>query len=525
MKTIIRDKDLLWFALIALAILAFGSVPFLVGESSQTEEWRFKGIYFDTEDYAVHLAMMQAGQLGDWSYKLRFTDEPHLPAYLRLFYVTLGHISIWIGSDVEVTYHVARCFFGLIALYYIYGVCQKFLSTKNQARTAFLLAVLGAGVGWLQLSLGVPLEPISPIDFWLIDAYIFFSISLFPAFSFSLMLMALSVNLFFNYFETGNWKLILQICILAILSQTTNPISFAVVDMVFAGAVLSLWWREGKVKPCHFIALAVIALSQIPLLIYNFLVLSRVPIWSQFTNQNLTLSPPLGYYLLGFAPFFLFVPYAIYLAIRERTPSTLALTFWVVAGFSFAYVPVAIQRRFLLGITIPLGILAVYGLGNIIQRAPFLLKRENLVYFTYVLLSSISTMYLILGLSLFLKTLPPERYYPRELDDAFAWLNENVPPNDFVLANITTSQLVAQKTGLRVYVGHEMETIHFEQKKLGMQGFFEGTQPPAWLSQTHIGWVIFGPYEREITGDFIPPASLELVYNENNVKIFKVISK
>lgn len=93
MKKIIQEKDLFWFAIIAIIILTFSSIPFFVGVSSETDEWRFKGIYFDTEDYAVHLSMMQAGRLGDWAYQLRFTDESHSAAYLRLFYVVLGHFS------------------------------------------------------------------------------------------------------------------------------------------------------------------------------------------------------------------------------------------------------------------------------------------------------------------------------------------------------------------------------------------------------------------------------------------------
>ena len=525
MKKHFQEKDTFWFVFIAIAILTFSYIPFFVGHSSETDKWRFRGTYFDTEDYAVHLSMMQAGRLGDWAYQLRFTDEIHSPAYLRLFYLVLGHISKWIGLSVESTYQLARWVFGFGALYFIYKVCQRFLPKKNQARAAFLLAVIGAGTGWIMLFLGVPLKPISPIDFWLIDAYIFFSISLFPSFSFSLLLMAVSVSLFFDFLETSKWNLVFGICFLAILSQTTNPISFAAIDAAFAGTTLMLCLQKHKLKTRHIIALICIAFSQIPLLVYNFLVLSRTPIWSQFTNQNLTLSPPFSFYLLGFAPFLLFTPYTIYLAIREKISTLLGLTFWVFASFSLAYLPVAIQRRFLLGVTIPLAILAIYGLSRLIQKVPFLLKRESLIYFTYILFSSISTIYLILGLSIFLKTLPAERFYPKELDDAFIWLEENAAPNEFVLADISTSQILAQKTDLRVYVGHEMETIRFEEKKQKMQTFFKNPLSSDWLLQTQIHWVIFGPYEKKISITFLPPTNFELVYNKNGVQIYTIISQ
>ncbi len=261
MKKIIVQKDLLWFSAIATAILAFSSLPFWVGRSSETNDLFFRGTYFDETDYAVHLSMMQAGRMGDWGYQMRFTDEEHPAAYLRLFYPALGHISKWIALDVETTFHLARWVLGLIALYAIYQLCRNFFPVSNHARAAFVLAVLGAGAGWLQLLLGTPLEPISPIDFWLIDAYVFFSISLFPSFSFSLALMASTLSLFLDYLKTGKWRTIIFVSLLAILSQTTNPIAFAVVDMAFAGAVFTLWWKNRKVETHHLLALFIIALD------------------------------------------------------------------------------------------------------------------------------------------------------------------------------------------------------------------------------------------------------------------------
>lgn len=119
-------KDLLWFSLIAIAVLAFSSIPFLVAKSAETDTLRFRGTYFDEADYAVHISMMQAGRMGDWVYQMRFTSEEHQPAFLRMFYLILGHISKWIDLDVETTFHIARWFFGIIALYSIYGLCKKF---------------------------------------------------------------------------------------------------------------------------------------------------------------------------------------------------------------------------------------------------------------------------------------------------------------------------------------------------------------------------------------------------------------
>lgn len=519
MKKILPSTDLLWFFITALLVMAFASIPFWVGRSSETADLRFRGTYFDETDYAVHLSMMQAGRMGDWAYQMRFTDEKHPAAYLRMFYIVLGHISGWIGLDVESTFHLARWLFGIAALYAIYRLCRKVFVRVNHARAAFLLAVLGAGVGWLQLILGASLDPISPIDFWLIDAYLFFSISLFPSFSFTLALMAWALNLFLDYLETGKPQTVLLVSLLAVLSQTTNPISFAVVDMAFAGAVCALWWNNRKIESCHVAVLAVIAFAQIPLLVYNFLILSRDPFWSQFTAQNETLSPPPIFYLWGFAPFWLFALYGIFLALRERNPKLLALTAWVVGGFALAYLPVAIQRRFILGITIPLAALAIHGLRDLLKRIPVLAKRENVIYFSYILLASVSSIYLNLGLSLFLKTLPDDRFYPRDVESALVWLEKNAEPNDFVLADVPTSQLVAQRTQFKVYVGHEMETLRYEEKKERMELFFDGEISDGWLGETQVKWVIADK------DDDLNTSGLEVVYDNESVIVYRVADR
>ena len=321
------------FALItslSIFILIVSSIPYRIGYKSETSNLVFKGIYYDTQDYAVHISMMQAGRLGDWAYQFRFTSEEHSPAFIRLFYIFLGHISRWTRLDVETIFHIARWVFGLMALYAIENLFKQSFPENTTARFAFFLTVFGAGIGWLQLILGAPLEPISPIDFWLIDAYILFSISLFPSFSFILTLMAGGLYLFLDFLKNEKWQNILWISLFAVIGQLFNPIAYAVVDVSMLGAVLFTWWNQRKVKSKHAYALIAIAFAQIPLLIYNLDILTRDPIWSQFTRQNETLSPPPAFYLWGFFPFWIFAIIGIIKAIRSRDAVFGAMSFWVV---------------------------------------------------------------------------------------------------------------------------------------------------------------------------------------------------
>jgi hypothetical protein len=174
-----KNKEFILFFLAATAILLMSSLPTWAGRAAQNDRVSFSGLYYDTPDYSVYIAMMQSGHQGDWLYQFRFTTEKIDPVAMRLFYILLGHISRWLHLQVETTFHLFRWLMGYVALYAIFLLCRRVFTNKSWLWSSFFLAALGSGLGWLLLLAGWSPGPITPIDFWLIDAYAFFSISLF----------------------------------------------------------------------------------------------------------------------------------------------------------------------------------------------------------------------------------------------------------------------------------------------------------------------------------------------------------
>jgi hypothetical protein len=522
--TKLHKKEFLWVLVVSVLILAWGSVPTWVGYRAETKELRFRGIYFDSQDYAAHIAMMEAGAHGDWSYQFRFTTESFRPAYVRIFYIVLGHFSRLLGIAPEAFFHLARWLLGLIALYTLYELMRQIFQDIFWVRTAFLLGTLGSGLGWLQLIFNWIPGRITPIDFWLIDSYVFFSLSLFPHFAFVTAVTCLTLSFWLNYLETLNYKNIIWIALISILVQFTNPIAFAVVDASILGAAFFSWWEDSKMNKAHFVALIAIVISQIPLLAYNALILSGDPPWSQYTRQHQTLSPPPVYYIWGFALFWLPAIWGTFHALRDKQSSLGAAIFWVFTAFLLAYAPLYIQRRFLQNITIPLAILATQGLVALFetgttQQSDLTRWNKNLVV-AYIFLASLSSIQIGLGQSIYLQTHPQGFFYPTNLDDAISWLRAHAYYNDFVLASEETSQVLAQKAGVRVYGGHEMETLDNTTKETNVAGFFERNLPS--LVRQPIQWIVYGPTERKLWPQFHPSESLELVYDANEVQIYKV---
>jgi len=441
-----------------------------------------------------------------------------------MFYIVLGHFSKWLGLTLEFTFQLARWLLGFAALFAIYSLMRHIFPDIFWARIAFLLAALGSGAGWLQLIFNWTSSKVTPIDFWLIDDYVFFSLSVFPHFAFVAVAMSLTLSLWLIFLKKPRWINIMWIGLIAILIQFVNPIAFATVDASFVGAMLFSWWNTRRIRWIDAGALLMIAITQIPLLTYNFIVLSSDYIWSQFTSQNQTLSPPADYYLWGFALFWPFAILGAIIALSKKSNGLGAAIFWVISALLLAYAPFYIQRRFLQNITIPLAILATQGLVTLFesrtnQRLGLKRWKESLVIMI-VFLASLSSIQIGLGQSIYLQSHPENFFYPASLDNAILWLRYHAQYNDFVLASEVTSQVLAQKAGMRVYHGHEMETLDYEIKKANVLAFFQGDLPS--LASKPIKWIVYGPAERKFVSDFQPPPSLELVYDSRGLQIYRV---
>jgi len=519
-----EKKDILWILTVSILILILASLPTWAGYGAETSELKFRGMYYDSQDYSAHIAMMESGIHGAWSYQFRFTSEALRPAYVRLFYIILGHFSRWLGLNPELAYQLALWIFGIFALVSLYRLMRHIFQERFWARVAFFLAAVGSGVGWLQLIFNWTSTQISPIDFWFIDSYIFFGLSVFPHFSFVTAGFCLALSNWLAFIKDPKIQNIFWISVIAFLVQVANPIAFVVVDASFAGAVVFAWWKGSKINPAHIVGLLVIALFQVPFLIYNLVTFSQDPLWSQYTSQHQTLSPPPDYYLWGFAPFLPFAILGAVSALREKSYALGAFVIWIVTAFVLAYSPLYVQRRFVQDITIPLGVLATQGWIQLCERRIFpgsdVMRRKKMLVMLFVFVASLSSVQLSLGRMAYLQTLPEYFYYPSSLDASIAWLRKHADYNDIVLAEELTSQVLAQKAGVRVYGGHEMETLNYLDKQSNVSDFFEGQFPA--LANPPIKWVLYGPEEEAIHPHFAAPETLELVFETPQLKIFQV---
>jgi hypothetical protein len=215
--------------------------------------------------------------------------------------------------------------------------------------------------------------------------------------------------------------------------------------------------------------------------------------------------------------------------LREKDPRKLGFLAWVVGAFVCAYLPTGLQRRFMHGMTIPLSVIAVVGLRD--GLIPWKSKRRQILYLQrpkalalLVLgLASLSSIYFILGTSMFLALRPDAYFDSYGLVTAVDWLTVRAGRDDFVMSSERTGQLVAARAGLPVYLGHPMETVDYQKKTDQVSAFFEKKPGMATWNVSCCAWLIFGPYEGAQVGDNLSFPNYQKAYSNRQVTIYQKI--
>ncbi len=534
----IRPCERRWALTAALLVLALSSLPYLAGRLSQTADLRFGGAIYDRQDVAVHLASIRLGMRGEWAYQFLATPEPHPAAHVKGFYLALGHLARLMGLQPLSIYHLARWGFGLAALLEAYAFAAFLLRPVALRRLAFLFFALGSGLGWLQLLLGwLPAPDLFPIDFWLVDAYGFFSLLTFPHFAAAFWLLLIMVRAVAGFFDGGSGAMLGQGLAAALALQWVQPFAPAIGDLALAGYVALGWVSERRIRWRDALGLMLLGALQIPLLLYSLRVFSGHPLWRTFRDQNITLSPPPTSYLLGYGLLTPLALWGLWLALRRprrrgwRLPAA-----WVLGAALMAYMPFSLQRRFTEGLIAPIAVLAAIALGY--GLLPWLRRRlrmaqtrwrkaRNLGLALLVAAASLSSLYLAFGGSLLASMHHPPLFDPVPLTEALDWLGEREQWRIPLFAAERTGLVALGQIGQRVYLAHVIETADYRAKQRLVADFFGDAMTDVdrrrLLADCGCRLLLYGPYEREL-GNWDPAGAdiLQQVYARDGVAIYRL---
>ena len=498
---------------VVIVFLLMVTLPYLYAANVASDKYIFGGFLLNPIDGNSYLAKMYEGWRGNWRFTLPYTAEDSSGGYLFLLYLALGHIARLIGGSRILLFHLARIVASLVMFASLNRFLRYTIDDKQVRLTAFSIAVLGGGLGWIALMFGVFTS-----DFWVAEAYPFLSAYANPHFPFGLALL-----LYVFTFNQGKiqeirevwWKILLAAFLLGLVMPFGVVLALLVLLAVVAW---ELYPRFDKFKNSTNLWRAFwVFLGGVPVLFYDLWVIHQDRLLSVWNAQNNTPSPPLIDLLLSLSPVLILAIIAVPWVIRSKSNNIRLLLVWSLIGLILLYIPWGLQRRFMMGIYIPLSTLAAFGLGKIAKSAR-----------VYSLLSVILIMFIIpTNIIVLLASLQGAAKHDKQLYltkaelQAYQWIEANTTPDALILAAPENGLLIPGFTGRRVFYGHPFETPNSEYELNRVTSFFQGDIDQTSVLLRQADYLYIGPREREL-GWRSFPVELLVVYENPDVTIYGV---
>lgn len=532
-----HEKLFLWLTIIL--ILALSSTSLIVAWLTTPIDKIFTGVLGgDGADIMVYLSQIEEASRGRFLLHNLYTSESSAGLILSPLWLVLGWIKGITGISSLFLFHASRVIFGGAFLYFLYLYISRFFSSVIWCRICFLMTCFGSGLGVIYLLVNlaaVPVSIMSSVDLWLTQSHILTIIMHSPLFIVSIGLLLLIFWWAEERLSVASIKETMIMGAVTLLLGLIHPY-----DLIIIGAVLVVWFLcrcliEKKWLKQELWKLIIVGLVSGLAVVYFWWLLKSDPAVAAWAKQNITLSPPLIYYLWGLGiilPLFLV---GAMLATKRHWQNMWFLVAWGIVGLILLYAPVQFQRRLVNGLIIPLTILGVAGLMVIWQKLRGVLVKTTLVIIMVFLLLP-STLFniafdiLTKDKRIYKTTNGQEAYayLPHNIYNSFFWIRHNFSDDQVVLSSAAMGVFIPYLGGSKVYLGHHHQTGDFVNKRQKVEEWFftdnnNDEQKIAWLKDQGINYVFWGPAEQAL-GTYAPnqKSYLHQVYSYNNVSIYKV---
>ncbi len=490
-----------WVVIFAVGLTALAFAPFLwvIFSDASTTNWQFMGMLNNYRDGATYLSKMVQGMEGTLLINFRHTPEPHSGVFIQVLYPALGQVARVVGIPPIALFHVARVVASLIMYMALYHLGASIWMRLRTRRIFFILVAIGSGLGWFfSPLLGNTAFP----DLSIPEIFPFYSSLVNVHFPLAIACLALLSSILILAFRPGsnddpgvqNGGLIaglLSVALSLLFPQALMPFGIAV--GLYVG---SHWIAHRKITMRELRWLLVVILPAVPVAVYYAAIVTYNPVVAEWNRQNVTLAPSPIIFVLGLGiPLVVALP-GIYRALRRfETDGDRFMLLWLLAMVVLIYLPTNIQRRFAVGMMIPIAYFATRSLEDFWFQHITRRWRYRLMVVALPLMIMSYALVLLANLSI-----TPGPFLQRDYTVAFEWLKQNTVSDRVILASEKVSVWIPGWVGDRVVYGHPFETLDADVKNQQVLDWYRGATNDCYalLTQYNVDYIIFGPQEREI---------------------------
>ncbi len=549
-RSLFNRREWLIVSVIILVTLAVTAIPYLYAYRGAPDTMHFMGITFNIPDHFQYFSWLRESR-DQFLVPNMLTPEPSAALLFNFLWWTLGRIQVLTGIPYDGLFQITRLLAGAFVMASIYFFCGVIFSNRAKRMTAFLVAVFGAGLGWLlviEKALRHLQDVNSPFAVYTAEPNTFFTVLAFPHFAIAAGLIVLIFSVVLLGQMRKSMRLAGLAAALSLLLGVQHSYDMFIIYPVIGLYALFVWLRDRKFPLYLFkLGVVVVLVSMWPAL-QAFYITQADAVWkgvlSQFDNAGAwTPAPWLLPILMGLSWLLAIWALDIRTPFKNRDDKHLFIMAWFLSHFILVYIPLNFQIHLLSGWQIITGVLATIGLYT--RVLPVLRKflpkldarRITQLATAALVVAVIPTNLYILAWRFLDMRQAWQNYEGRTAEnryfiltgeyDALQFLNTTVTGDDVVLASLDIGQFVPALTGARAFVAHWAQTLDFYGKRDMVSAFFNSATDDAErqriLSEYHVTLVVYSPEEKRL-GDYNPSvvSYLTEVYNAGDVQVFRV---
>jgi len=513
-----------WSIIIAIITI----IPYALGRTYTPKDMVFTEFIASNYDQESYMAWMKQASDGKILFEDKYTTENQSGMFFHPLFLFCGKLAGLLNMNMINAYHGMRLLFGILMLIFIYFFSASFIKDIKIRKYFLIFVSISAGWGFLAPNPVVWFNQynIMSLDMWITEASTFLIFLTKPLFAFALILILAIFLLMLEAFKTGKSKYVYFSGILGVLLALTHPY-----DVFSVYAVLFVFLIAKKAPLKEYLLFILFASISITGLIYQALLFTHDPVFKEW-SKTITATPnPLSFIIgYGFAGVFAL----LYLFDKKwsKDKSNLFLLIWIVTILAVSYFPVKFQRRMILGLHIPIALLAVkYFFECFIPALKklrlFKTLKPDILFVILVIFTIPTNIRYIYDCYSDMKINVYNYNIFKDDAEAFRWMDANTDKKDAFIASRIIGMYIPAWSGNKVYAGHYDQTVNYTSKIQDIKVFFEGKTNAkaieAFLKSNRISYIYSGTFEKIIgIPDFEKMSFLKKVYTNKTVDIYRV---
>lgn len=445
--------------------------------------------WYDAWDINTYASYIRYGQRHGLLLENTYTTVLHPKVFIYQYYTSLGILNRFLRLDPFILFHLASVLISTALILVSYFVIKLFIEDYTLRLAAFILAVLGGGLGWIPFLQGA--------DIWnagltTVNAFERGHDALSTVF---LLLSLVNIYLFTAHRKT---KYIFLGMLTSLGSVAIHP---PFILLYFPVSLMaSLFHEDNKQRIKSLIyPFSVVCMF----LIYYLLFLSPLNANPGFSGMgHATVGIILRWInsfslFLGFGILSIFICWAV-IFINSNNKKIILVKLFFLSQLFFVYFPVDFNLYFIKGLYLWGVILAMYSINELINN-----KKIINVILTVIVFTSLSTRVYIFNNLMNADTRNSFFYLTKAEGEAISFMSA-LPADAAVLSLYRIGNYIPAHIDNKVYYGHKHQTPNSEITLKKAQNFYTSMkeeQQRKFLLDNHINYIYYGIEEAQLRKD------------------------